>query len=279
MANELDECVTRVMAASMAENEAIDSDRKNQRAEAIAKYEESVREYTAAIAAALPNHSEDRPKLIEHKKQVESRIATLKSSPTSAIPVEDQIKSVQLAMAGASTANAAVQSAGGMKTMAACAGLGAVGGAIILGGGLGLTAIGAVGGAAGAAYVATRQDAVGDAARSAGNTALQGVAKAQEVNQKHQITTKIADAGSAAAAKAKAINEQHQITSRISSATAGAVSKAKEIEAKHQVTDKVASGFAKGLDKVSSLMGGRGSQSSASGSTGGYSGGAPPAGK
>jgi len=159
-ANQEDDCVRRVMAASMAENEGIDLDRKGQRPAAIAKYEESVREFAAAIAAASPNHDEDRPRLIEHKQQVEARIATLKSSPTTTIPVEDQIKSVQLAMAGAASANAAVSSAGGMKTMAAVAAIGAVGGAFVLGGALGLPIMGAVGGASGAAYVATRQDGV-----------------------------------------------------------------------------------------------------------------------
>lgn len=272
---EADECVRRVMAASMAENEGIDLDRKNERSAAIEKYEESVREFDAAIAAAMPNHSEDKPKLIEHKAQVEQRIKTLKASPATTVPVEDQIKSVQLAMAGASSANAAVNSAGGVKTMAAVAAMGAVGGAIVLGGTIGLTTIGAVGGAAGAAYAATRQDAVGNAARSAGGAALSGVAKAQELNEQHQITAKMADAGGKAVAKARAINEQHQITGKISSAASAVVSKGKEIDSKHKVTDKVAGGLAKGLDGISSLMGGRGSSSGASG--GGYSGGAPPA--
>lgn len=271
--NELDECVSRVMAASMAENEAIDLDRKGQRAAAIAKYEECVKEFNAAIAAALPNHSEDRPKLMEHKAQVEARIATLKASPGTTVPVEDQIKSVQLAMCGASAANAAVSSAGGVKTMAAVAAVGAVGGAIVLGSTVGLTAIGAVGGAAGAAYAATRQDAVGDAARSVGGTAIKGVEKAQELNDKHQITAKVADVGNKAATKARAINDQHQITSKISSATSAAVNKTKEFEAKHQVTNKVASGLSKGLDGVSSLLS-RGSGSGASGA--GYSSAAPP---
>jgi hypothetical protein len=271
--NELDDCVKRVMAASAAENAAIDLDRKGQHAAAIAKYEESVQEFNAAIAAALPNHSEDRPKLEEHKAQIEARIATLRASPNTTIPVEDQIKSVQLAMSGASAANAAVSSAGGVKTMAAVAAVGAVGGAIVLGSTVGLTTIGAVGGAAGAAYAATRQDAVGDAARSVGGAAVKGVDKAQELNEKHQITAKMADAGNKAVAKARAINEQHQITSKISSATSTATSKAKEFEAKHQVTNKVASGLSKGLDGVSSLMSsGRGSGSSAAG----YSSAAPP---
>merc|ERR1719181_275281 len=101
MAQEADECVRRVMAASIAENEAIDLDRKNKRKEALAKYEESVRQFDAAIAAALPKHREDQPKLVQHKGQVETRIATLRRDPATAVPVQDQIKSVQLAMAGA----------------------------------------------------------------------------------------------------------------------------------------------------------------------------------
>lgn len=259
------------MAASMAENEGIDLDRKGQRPAAIAKYEESVREFAAAIAAASPNHDEDRPRLIEHKQQVEARIATLKSSPTTTIPVEDQIKSVQLAMAGAASANAAVSSAGGMKTMAAVAAIGAVGGAFVLGGALGLPIMGAVGGASGAAYVATRQDVAGQAARQVGGAALTGVSKAQELNEQHQITAKMADAGGKAVAQAKAINEQHGITSRLSTAAGAVVSKGKEIEEKHNVTSKLAGGLAKGLDGVSSLMG-RSSTSSTPGSTGaGYS--------
>jgi len=263
MASELDECVKKVMAASMAENEAIGLDRQNDRAQAIAKYEESVREFAAAIDLSSPSHNEDRPKLIEHKAQIESRIAELKKNAATTVPVEDQIKSVQLAMAGAAGASNAVSSAGGVKTLAACAALGAVGGAIILGGTVGFAVTGAVGGAAAAGYAATRNDGIGQAARTAGGVALSGAAKAQELNEQHQITAKLADAGGKTVAKAQAINEQHQITSRASVAGGAALDKAKAIDGKYNVTGKLAGGFAKGLDGVSSLMGGK--QSAASG--------------
>merc|ERR1719387_2962864 len=108
-------------------------------------------------------------------------------------------------MAGASTANAAVASAGGVKNMAAVAALGAVGGALVLGSTVGLTAVGAMGGAAAAGYAATRQDAVGDAARSAGGAALAGCEKAKELDQQHQITAKLTDVGGKAAARAKEV--------------------------------------------------------------------------
>lgn len=276
-----DECVRRVMAAAAAESEAINLDNGNRRAEAIPKYEQSIIEFEAAIAAALPDHSDDRPRLIEHKAQVEARIATLKASPDTTIPVAQQIKSVQLAMAGAAPAAAASSdsaASGGVKTMAAVAAMGAVGGALVLGSTVGLTAIGAVGGAAGAAYCTTRNDGVGQAARTAGGVALSGVAKAQQINEHHQITAKAADAGAKTVEKAKAINEKHQFTSRISGVVGAAVNKGREIDQKHNVTSKLAGGLAKGLDGVSSLMGG--SRSSASGATSaGYSAGAPSGGR
>merc|ERR1712216_258854 len=147
-------------------------------------------------------------------------------------------------------------------------GMGAVGGAIVLGSTIGFTAIGAIGGAAGAAYVATRQDTVGQAARSAGGLALSGVAKAQQINEQHQLTAKMADAGNKTVAKGKEINDKHDVTGKISGAVGAVMSTGKAIEEKHQVTSKVAGGLAKGLDGVSSLMGGgRKSGSSASGYT------------
>jgi len=254
--------VKHVMAASMAENEGIDLDRKNNRTAAVAKYEESIRELDAAIAAAEPNHTGDKPKLVEHKNQIQARITTLKATPATSIPVEDQIKSVQLAMAGASAVQNATTAGGGMKTMAAVTAVGAIGGAIVLGGALGMTTIGLVGGAATAGYCATRQDKVGETARSVGNAALSGVSKAQELNEQHQITSKLATAGSQAVSKAKEVNETYGITTKVSAATTAAVGKAKEIEEKHHVTEKVASGISKGLDGVTKMLGGNKSDTS-----------------
>merc|ERR1719188_761195 len=112
-----------VIASSAAENAAIELDRAGSVAAAIAKYEECERELGKAIEAAMPAHASDHPKLVQHRSEVQSRISHLKSlngrPPT--IPVEDQIKAVQLGMQASSAAQAAVGQAGGVRTLAACA--------------------------------------------------------------------------------------------------------------------------------------------------------------
>merc|ERR1712032_1650588 len=133
--------------------------------------------------------------------------------------------------------------------------MGAVGGAIVLGSTIGFVGVGVVGGAAGAAYCATRNDKVGDAARSAGSMAVKAGERAQQLNQEHKITEKLADAGSKAVVKAQEVNNKYGITTKIAQGTSQATAKAREIEEKHQVTGKVASGVSKGLDKLSSMLG------------------------
>eukprot|EP00913_Durusdinium_trenchii_P016807 g15797.t1 len=98
--------------------------------------------------------------------------------------------------------------------MAAVAAVGAVGGAIVLGGALGLATVGAVGGAAAAGVAATRSDAVGDAARGVGALTLKGYDKARELDREHDISGKMMQAGSKAVSTASAINEQYGITDK-----------------------------------------------------------------
>lgn len=246
-----------VLAASAAENEAISLDRAGDVAAAIARYEVCERELAAAIEAALPAHADDRPKLITHRQEVNDRIAHLRglrgASPT--IPVEQQIRAVELGMRASGAATSAASSAGGAKTLVACAALGAAGGFVVLGGVLG-TSLSIVGGAAGVAYVATRQDKLGDAARSAGGMAIAGAEKAKQLNDEHKVTEKLADAGSKAFTAAKGFNEKHGITDKVSKGVGQVVSKAQEIEEKHHVTDKVASGLSKGFGRLSSALDG-----------------------
>merc|ERR1711933_123267 len=130
----------------------------------------------------------------------------------------------------------------------------------------GMTLVGGVVGAGGATYCATRQDKVGELTRGVGNVALTGVNKAQEINEQHQITTKLAVAGSQAVTKAKEVNETYGITTKVGAATTAVVGKAKEIEEKHQVSHKLASGLSKGLDGVTKLLGGGKNQSSSTSS-------------
>lgn len=272
-----DECTQRVLAASTAESEAISHDRAGKVKEAIAKYEECERHLASAIDAATPAHSGDRPKLVQHRKEVSDRISHLKGlrggAPT--IPVEDHIKAVQLGMQATSAASSAASSAGGVKTLAAAAALGAAGGFVILGGTIGCT-LAAVGGAAAAGYAATRQDKVGEAARGAGNMALAGVDKAKKLNEEHKVGEKIADAGSKAVAAAKSADEKYHISEKVSAGVGSLVSKAQEIDQKHHVSDKVASGIATGFGKLSAALDGAARRSGSGPSAG--SGQAPPAG-
>lgn len=270
MASNDDACIRQVRSASEVENEAIELDRAGRVQEAIAKYEQCERQLATAIDLALPDHVADKPKLIQHRQEILDRLGHLRSlrgnnAPT--IPVEQQIKAVQLGMQATGAATGAVNAAGGAKTMAACAALGAAGGFVVLGGVLG-GGIAAVGGAAGAAYVATRQDKAGQAARSAGHVAVRGVEKAAELNREHQITTKIATVGNQAVTQAKAADQKYGVTDKVGKGVGAVMGKAQEIEQKHDVTGKVAKGFSAGLSKISSALEGRPRNSTAGSSDG-----------
>lgn len=256
----------RVIDASILENEAIDLDRAGQVHAALKKYEECESMLASAIAVALPAYKEDHPKLVQHRKEVLDRVEHLKGlkGDVPTIPVEQQIKAVQLGMQATSAASSAMSSAGGMKTLAACAALGAVGGFLVLGGTLGAT-ISLVGGAASAAYCATRGDKVGEITRGAGAAAIAGADKAVELNREHKVTEKLADAGTKAIEVAKQVNDKYKISDKVADGVSKAITKAKEIEEKHHVTDKVAAGLSAGLAKLSSALEGakRGSASDA----------------
>lgn len=252
---EEDVCVKHVVASSVAETAAISLDRAGDVRGAIARYEEAERELSQAIDCALPAHAEDQPKLIQHRGEVAARIQHLKSlngKPTS-IPVEDQIKAIQLGMQAHSAATKATSSAGGVKALAAVAALGAGAGLIVLGSTVGGT-IAVVGGAAAAGYCATRGDKVGDVARSAGGYAVQGVEKARDINAKHDITGKLAEAGSKAVTVAKETDQKYGVTTKIVAGAGAVARKVSEIEDKHHVTDKVGAAFSSGLSKISSAL-------------------------
>eukprot|EP00405_Crypthecodinium_cohnii_P010522 CAMPEP_0206429404 /NCGR_PEP_ID=MMETSP0324_2-20121206/6220_1 /ASSEMBLY_ACC=CAM_ASM_000836 /TAXON_ID=2866 /ORGANISM="Crypthecodinium cohnii, Strain Seligo" /LENGTH=261 /DNA_ID=CAMNT_0053895077 /DNA_START=70 /DNA_END=855 /DNA_ORIENTATION=- len=256
MSNE-DPCAAHVTAASVAESAAMELDRAGKVKEAIAKYQDCDRELDEAIKVALPTHSEDRPKLIKHQQEVQERIrhlqAAASSGKTPTIPVEQQIQAVQLGMQAHQAGTAAVSSAGGVKTLGACAVVGAGAGFIVLGSTVGAS-LAIVGGAAGAAYCATRGDKVGDVARGAGDAALAGVDKARDLDNKHNLTGKAMDAGSKAVTAVKEADQKYGITQRLSMGAHAAAQKVSQIEEKHHVTDKVASGLAAGFGKISSAF-------------------------
>jgi len=269
-----DACTQKVLAAAEAENAAIELDRAGHVQDAITMYEECELQLAAAIALALPAHADDHPKLVHHRKEILDRTEHLKSlkggAPT--IPLEQQIKAVQLGMKATTAATDGANKAGGAKTLAACAAMGAAGGFLVLGAiPLMPGTVAAVGGAAAAGYCATRQDKIGDVARTAGGIAVGGVEKAVELNREHNITGKLADTTTKAVGCAKEVDSKYGISSKVMAGVSAAAGKAKEIEDKHNVTGKVAGGIAAGLGKVGSLLDKR---SSTSGASGGYAAGA-----
>mmetsp|Transcript_57206 Transcript_57206/g.69896 ORF Transcript_57206/g.69896 Transcript_57206/m.69896 type:complete len:278 (+) Transcript_57206:116-949(+) len=264
-----DVCQSFVVAASAVENEAIALDRSGDVKGALAKYEESQNLLQRAIENATAAHAADRPKLEQHRREVLERIQHLKSlrGTPSNIPVEDQIRAVQLGMQATTAAGQATSAAGGAKQLAAVAAVGAVGGAVVLGSALGLATVGAVGGAAAAGVAATRSDQVGDVARGVGAMAIKGYDKARDLDREHDISGKVMEAGSKAATTAGAINEKYGITDKVSKGVHAAVAKAQEVEEKHHVSSKVASGIAfgfskaaQGFDKLTEAASGRRSQ-------------------
>mmetsp|Transcript_77312 Transcript_77312/g.151697 ORF Transcript_77312/g.151697 Transcript_77312/m.151697 type:complete len:283 (-) Transcript_77312:36-884(-) len=277
MAAEQDPCMSRVIAASVLENEAIDLDRRGDIPGAVAKYQESEKKLAEAISMALPDHAEDHPKLVQHRQEIVTRVEYLRglgrgAQPT--IPVEDQIRAVQLGMRATTGAQAALNTAGGAKTVAAVAALGAGAGFLVLGSTIG-TGLSIVGGAVAASYCATRSDKVGEATRAVGGLAVKGAEKAAELNEKHKVTDRMMEAGTAAAAKAKETDQKYGFSTKITTGVKAAVKAAQDFDEKHHATDKVAAGVSRGFSKISEAL--EKKPSVGSGSSSG-AGGAPGAG-
>jgi hypothetical protein len=254
--DDLDDCIRHVMAGASHENEAIELDRAGKVSEALAKYAACEKELAASVAAALPAHAEDKPKLEAHRQEILQRmehLKGLKAGETPSIPVEQQIKSVQLGMQVSSAAQEAAQRAGGVKVVAATAAVGAACSFMILGGAIGTT-FAVVGGAGAAAYATSRDDKIGEAARKVGQVTLAGVDKAKAIDEEHHLTEKAATAAKTGVAKAREVDAKYGISDKVSTGAGAAFSKIKAIEEKHQLTDKVAAGVGKGLTRASRVL-------------------------
>ena len=101
----------------------------------------------------------------------------------------------------------------GLKVMAGAA---AVGG-VAVGAVTGSVLVG-VAAAGGAAYAVTRSDKIGDMGKATGKAAIAGYAKAKQVNEEHQLTTKAKALVVTSYAKAKEVDEKHHILSRAKAA-------------------------------------------------------------
>ena len=155
----------------------------------------------------------------------------------------------------------------GLQVMA---GAGAVGG-VAVGAVTGSVLVG-VAAAGGAAYAATRSDKIGEMGKATGRAAIAGYAKAKQVNEEHQLTTRAKALVVTSYTKAKELDEKHHILSRAKAAASAGMSKAKAFDEKHDVSGKVASGVVSGMNALTNRLGG----SAAPAATASAAAGAPP---
>mmetsp|Transcript_31348 Transcript_31348/g.73114 ORF Transcript_31348/g.73114 Transcript_31348/m.73114 type:complete len:498 (+) Transcript_31348:63-1556(+) len=207
-----DLCRRYVILVATAEQKAVEADREGQTRLALEAWRECAKYLELAIRHSLPKHASDKPKLEEHLEQVKARIAHLEDVVLNGVPtkpVEEHIGEVKLNIG---MEEAEVESGTGMeaqasgstdqgkgdkrkKVVAACAAMGAVGGAVLLGPvGLSVACVAGAVGAAGGAFAATRENAVGEGARKVGGKA---------VDASEQTAGKLKDSSSAAAERLK----------------------------------------------------------------------------
>ncbi|CAE7668470.1 yciC [Symbiodinium sp. CCMP2592] len=205
-----DLCKSLVVAAAVVENEAIERDRAGDVPTALKKYEECQGLLARAIAAALPTHPEVHAVFcVPYKSGGHLSVLACSDCGTEQVANDAGPEWVE-------KCESCFEKTGGMKQMAAVAAVGAVGGAGVLGSTLGcFVTVGAVGGAAAAGMAATRSDKIGDAARGVGSMALKGVDKAREIDREHDITGKMAHAGTKAVETACTINQQYGIMDKV----------------------------------------------------------------
>lgn len=208
-----DECVAKVLQAAQAEAEAVRLDRAGDVGGAVARYQISEQAFAEATALANGSHPEDAAALAQHRRELQDRLSYLRGLASGAapeVPVEQHVKQVQLQMRAPPTAAAAgptpASGAGDapLKALGATAAVGAVGGAITLGGLVGLPLTGAVAGAAGLSYAATRPDGLGDAARGVGQAAVATADRVQQADARLGISSAAAAGARQASATVQA---------------------------------------------------------------------------
>ncbi|KAJ9452224.1 hypothetical protein DIPPA_09472 [Diplonema papillatum] len=160
----------------------------------------------------------------------------------------DHPEHVTKAMDTAKSVKEGTKKAGGVKTMAGCAAVGAAAGLIVSG------PIIAVAGAGALCYAATRDGPVGDVAQATGKTACSAFDKAKEVNKEYHITDKVSTAASSATAKAKEVNSEYHVTDKVSSAASSVAGKVKDFDKEYNVSGKAAGLAVSGMKKMQHML-------------------------
>lgn len=199
---------------------------------------------------------QDRQVAANYRKRAQELQSKSQAQQMKNMQASAQMASTGMAVAG--QANEAVESAGGMKTMAATAAVGAAVGLAVAG------PMVAVAGAGVAAYCTTRNDSVGDVARGTGAAAASTFDAAKKFNDEHNITGQAYDVAKASVAKAQEVDRQYKITEKVTEGVATAAAKAKELDEKHDITRKVGSAISSGLSSITKAMQSTTTDSSAS---------------
>uniref|UniRef100_A0A7S3F012 WW domain-containing protein n=1 Tax=Haptolina ericina TaxID=156174 RepID=A0A7S3F012_9EUKA len=100
----------------------------------------------------------------------------------------------------------------------------ALAGGVVVGAAAGSLLLG-VGAAGAAAYAATREDKVGDAAKATGTATVAACSKAKEVNKQYGITAKAGNLLQQAAASAKEFNQKHDVTGKLTTGVEAGMNK------------------------------------------------------
>lgn len=246
----------QVSRISVLEAEAMHRDRRGEFRDACAKYREAAAELGYALSQLGTTYHPDAATLERHRGQLLDRAAYLEHPLGGAAarrPIEDHIQTVQLSMNSTNRGSVSSEEGGGGKVIAAAAGIGAVGGLILLGPIVG-SSLGIVAGAAAVGYASTRDDKVGNVARSAASTASDGVMATKKFNDDHNISGKAVALGQNAWTRAKEVNEKHDITGKVERGAGKTVAAVKGVNEKFKITDKAGAMISSGLDKANAKL-------------------------
>ena len=134
------------------------------------------------------------------------------------------------------------------KILGAAAGVGLVGGALILG------PFGALAGGIGAAYAATRKDRLGENIRTLASGAADAAESMWTFNKRHRLGSKARDAAEASYDAAVQFNREYRVAERASKLASDGWDAATDLNDKHKLTARAGNAAGLALDGVASLM-------------------------
>ena len=107
----------------------------------------------------------------------------------------------------------------------------------------------------GAAYVCTRDDGYGDAARNVGKTTTGALSSAKAYNDEHHVAQRAYDGTKQAVLAAVEFEKKHEVTATIGKASASAYHNALAFNDKHKVSDKVGASVSYGWYSLGKAIG------------------------